>query len=255
MSQRRKHNAAARREEARREAERLLRSQRRNRGLLIGGIALLVVGLVAAGIIIWQGSRMTYLDDVERTPQGADTTGGIPIAADGTPGTADASAPRLDVYLDIQSPESVAFWQAQSEELQQLNADGTIALWLHLVGFVDGGINGSSTRAGEAAVVVADRSPEHFLAFLDGAFAKRADGAEQLNDPDLESLALDVGITQQVADEFTDNLFDQWFVAATDQASRDGVEDTPTVRLDGETLTAEWTADGALGDAVIQALG
>lgn len=255
MSQRRKLNATSRREEARLEAERLVRQSRRRRGLLVLGAALLVVGVVLAAVIIWQGSRASYLDDVERAPQGSDSSGGIPVSAEGVAGSADPDAPRLDVYLDIQSPESVAFWTAQAAELQQLSADGTIALWLHLVGFVDGGINGSSTRAGEAAVVVADRSPELFLAFLDAAFGQRAAGVERLNDPDLEALALEVGISQDVADQFTDNLFEQWFVAASQQAERDDVEDVPTLRLDGQDLTADWTAEGALGDAVAQALG
>ncbi len=249
MSQRRKAKAASRREEARREAERLLRQARRRRGLAVLGVVLLVVGLAVAGVIIWQGAQATYLDDVSRRPQGSDTSGGIPVSADGVPGTAP-DAPRLDVYLDVQSPASVAFWTAQAEDLERLRADGTVALWLHLVGFVDGGINGFSTRAGEAAVVVADRSPEQFLAFLDGAFARRAAGAEKLNDPDLAELGLEVGVSQDVVDKFTDGLFDRWFVAATQQAERDGVEDTPTIRLDGRTLEADWAAEGALAEAV-----
>jgi hypothetical protein len=63
-----------------------------------------------------------------------------------------------------------------------------------------------------------------------------------------------VGVSQQVVDQFTDRLFDEWFVAATDQAVRDGVEDTPTLLLDGTTLTGDWTVDGALTDAVNAAL-
>lgn len=252
MSRRRTLNATARREAARNEAERIQRSQRRNRGLLIGGAVLLVVAIVLAGLIIWKGSQASYLDDVERTPHGADTSGGIPVAADGTAGVA-GSAPRLDVYLDIQSPESVAFWQAQGESLQALNAEGTISLWVHLVGFVDGGAAGTSTRAGEAAVVVADRSPQQFLAFLDAGLDMRAEGEDQLNDPDLEQLGLGVGVPQEVVDRFTDLLFDDWFLAATDQAVRDGVETTPTLRLDGAELTADWTVAGALEDAVTAA--
>lgn len=249
MSQRQKVNAAARREEARLAAEKLARQQQRVRGALIVIAAVLVL---VAGFIIWRGSQATYLDGVARTPQGADTTGGIPVSADGMAGTAGEGM-RLDVYVDVQSPASVAFWQAQSAAMRELSADGTIALWLHPVGFVDGGLNGSSTRAGEAAVVVADRAPQGFLDFLDAAFAMRADGAEKLNDPDLESLALSNGVSQAVADQFTDNLFDAWFVAATEQATRDGVEDTPTLLLDGHPLTADWSTDGALAEAVSSA--
>lgn len=255
MSQRRKLNAASRREEARREAERIARGQRRRRGLLILGVVLAVVAIVVAGVIIWQGSKETYLDDVARSPQGSDTTGGIPVAADGTAGSADAEAPRLDVYLDMQSPESVAFWQAQHADLETMNGDGTIALWLHLVGFVDGGINGASTRAAQAAAVVADRAPEYFLPFVTAEVDQRATGADKLDDPDLEGIAGEVGIDQTVIDQFNDNLFNDWCVAATDQAARDGVDATPTVRLDGQALTADWTTDGALSDAVESALG
>lgn len=255
MSQRRKLNAEARRESARREAERIQRQQRRNRGLLILAVVLAVVGLVVAGYIIWQGSRETYLDDVARSPQGSDSTGGIPVEADGSAGSADAEAPRLDVYIDVQSPESVAFWQAQHDDLEAMNADGTIALWLHMVGFVDGGINGSSTRASQAAAVVADLAPEYFLPFVNAELDQRATGADKLNDPDLVGIAGEVGIPQDVIDQFDDNLFNDWCVAATDQAERDGVDTTPTVRLDGQALTADWTADGALSDAVESALG
>lgn len=255
MSQRQKLNAAARRDEARREAERIQRQQHRRRGLLIVGVVVAVIAIAVAGFIIWQGSRETYLDDVERSPQGADTTGGIPVAADGTAGSADAEAPRLDVFLDVQSPESVAFWQAQHEDLEAMNADGTVALWLHMVGFVDGGINGSSTRAAQAAAVVADQAPELFLPFVNAELAQRATGVDKLDDPDLEGIAGEVGVDQSVIDQFNDNLFNDWCVAATDQAERDGVEDTPTVRLDGQTLTADWTVDGALSEAVTAALG
>jgi hypothetical protein len=249
MSRRRELSAAARREAARTEAERIQRAQRRRRGLVIGSVVLLLAAIVLASFIIWKGSQVSYLDDVERAPQGADTSGGIPVAADGTAGIA-GTAPRLDLYLDVQSPESVAFWRAQGESLQLLNAEGTISLWVHLVGFVDGGAKGASTRAGEAAVVVADRAPQSFLPFLDAELDMRAEGAEKLNDPDLEQLALGVGISQDVVDRFTDRLFDDWFLAATDQAVRDGVETTPTLLLEGERLTADWAVDGALEDAV-----
>lgn len=252
MSRRRTLNAAARRAAARAEAERLQRAQRRNRVLLVAGAVALIVAVVVAGFIIWKGSQATYLDDIERAPQGADTSGGIPVAADGTAGVA-GTAPRLDVYLDVQSVASVAFWQAQREQLQLLNAEGTISLWVHPVAFVDGGTNGFSTRAAQAAVVVADRAPQRFLTFLDAQMDMRAEGAEQLNDPDLETMALRTEVPQSVADRFDDNLFNAWVVAASEQAVRDGVEDTPTVLLEGEELTADWSAEGALAEAVASA--
>lgn len=255
MSRRRTLNAAARREAARAEAARLQRQHRRNRGLIIGAVVLVVALVVTAGFIIWRGSQQTYLDDVERSPQGSDLTGGIPVSADGVAGIENPTAPRLDVYVDVQSPESVAFWQAQSTDMQALSADGSVSLWVHLVGFVDGGVNGASTRAGQAAVVVADRAPELFLPFLKAEFAQRANGAEHLTDPGLVSLALEVGVSQDVADRFDDNLFNAWFVAATEQAQRDGIETLPTVELDGSPLSADWSADGALAAAVAAALG
>lgn len=253
MSRRRTLNAAARREQARLEAERLQKQQVRRRWLIVAVSVGVLVLVAVAGLIIWRGSQQTYLQGVERTPEGADLTGGIPVAADGTAGSA-ADAPRLDVYLDLQSPESVAFWQTQGPDLQTLSSDGTIALWIHLVGFVDGGVTGASTRAGEAAVVVAHDAPEQFLPFLAGEFGLRIDGAEQLNDADLDALALEVGVSQEVADRFTDNLFDEWFIAATAQAQRDDIATTPTLLLEGESLDGDWTAAGALTSAVTVAL-
>ena len=38
--------------------------------------------------------------------------------------------------------------------------------------------------------------------------------------------------------------------AATEQAAHEGIEDTPTLLLDGDRLTADWTVEGALADAV-----
>ncbi len=250
MSRRHKLNAAARREAARAEAERQQRARARRRVVTIVVAALAVVVLVGGGLLIWQGSTTPTLDDVDRAPQGSDATGGIPVSAEGVAGVENPTAPRLDVYVDLASPESIVFWQTNGADVVSLSESGSVSLWLHVVGDADRG-----TEAGEAAALVADEAPEQFVPFLQAAFEALGSSTPTLEGDALAEVATGVGVPQEVVDQFADNPLAPWFEAATAQSEIDGATTHPTILLDNTTLGGDWTTEGALMTAVTDILG
>jgi len=96
-----------------------------------------------------------------------------------------------------------------------------------------------STRALNAAAVVLDTAgPEVFLKFHDLLFEHQpAEGSAGLSDAQLVAYAAQAGATKSaVQPGIADRTYEQWVNNVNDQASKNGVTSTPTVRIDGKTL-------------------
>ncbi len=249
---------ADRREGARAEALKLRdeakRREKRNRGFAIGGLGAAVVVLVVAvwailgseaKPIAYRGSEPLDISQVQ-APSTANETGGIPIGTDLAAGsTAAEGAVVVEVVYDYQCPYCAMFENANAFEINTLLQTGNVEFLFRPVSFLDRASNGKeySTRAGNAAAVVADQAPEQFLQFHNALFANQPDeGSNGLNDEEIGALALDVGVPQAVVDQFTttvegsdERTFSRWIAAATEYTSQDlGGLSTPTVLINGE---------------------
>ncbi len=281
-----KPSKAERRDQAREQA-RLLREQqakrdRRNKVVAIGGLAAAVVALVVVAAIIIVpslGPGIAYTgDDADElaladvaAPSTAESNGAIPLSADGVGEPAADDDVVVSVYFDYMCPYCGMFEAANDAELNQLVADGGVTVEYHVVSFLDRQSSGGeySTRAGNAAAVVADQAPEQFPAFHSALFENQPEeGTKGLDDGEIADLALEAGVPQDVVDQFTATApdadwrtFAPWLVAATNQAGDDlraaGLEgiSTPTVLIDGQRFTGDMYTAGPLTEAVQAAQG
>lgn len=256
-----KLSKAERREAARKEADRLRKIQeareKRNRGILIAVVAAVLALIIAAVVVIAQQANRTLLSDFEgATPAGSDLHGGITFGADGA-GSSNEGAPELDIYLDFMCPHCGTFEQVNGADLAQAVADGEVTAIYHPLNFLDRFSQGTqySTRAAAAFAYVSTEAPDKALDFLAAMFAQQpAENSTGLTDEQITQIAVDAGVSQEVADGISDGTYTDWVGVASEQAGRDGVSGTPTVKLDGDVWDGNWTNPGELlGD--VQAAG
>jgi len=220
--------AAQARAQAKAKAQAELKSKERRTTVVIIAASLLVIAAFA-GIVyfIIDSSKTPGLADVE-WPAGADETGGILV------GSAEAEV-RADVYFDFMCPACGVFEETNAQTLQDFSESGDVAVYYHPLAFLNRYSAGTdySTRSANASAVVADKSPEHFTAFFEAMFANRPEeNTPGLTDERIAEIAVGVGVPQEVADTFKDGEFNDWVLAASQQASIDGVSQTPTLMID-----------------------
>ncbi|WP_061965401.1 thioredoxin domain-containing protein [Demequina aurantiaca] len=170
-------------------------------------------------------------------PSVADLSGGIPVGTTGIVGVDVASdAPRVDIYEDFMCPICLEFERVNGTDIDAMREAGTIQVYYHPISILDRYSQGTdySTRAAAAATVVAELAPEYFLAFNAELYANQPlENSGGLNDDELVSLAIQAGVPAEVAVQIVDGRYAEWVAAATEQASIDGMNGTPTVILDG----------------------
>lgn len=251
---------ADRREAARAEALKLRdeakRREKRNRMLAIGGLTAAVAVLVVAVILIlgqeakpiaYRGSEPLDISQVT-TPSAANDKGGIPVGTDRVAGsTVEGDAVVVEVVYDYQCPHCATFEAANHADIASLLESGNVQFIFRPVSFMDYASNGKefSTRASNAAAVVADRAPEHFLAFHDALFANQPTG-NGLTDDEIADIAREVGVPQETIEEFTttapnsdERVFSRWIAAATELVSDELGLSTPTIIVDGQRFPGQ----------------
>jgi protein-disulfide isomerase len=227
---------------ARRRAEKIAarRGRRRPSWQLWAGVAVLIVAVVA-GVVIQSG----------RSPSGATVT--RPAHALGPNGgeqRGSASAPVVvEEYGDFQCPHCADFQRTVGPTVDKLVDSGKIRFVFHPIAF----IGPESTAAASAATAAGDQGK--FWQYHDALFA--AQGAENsgtFSNAELQRIAQQVGVA---GDKFNtclrDGTYNGWVSKITDDASRRGVNATPTVLVDGQVAPGALTAQG-LQQAVNSAL-
>jgi protein-disulfide isomerase len=230
-----KRRAARARIEEKRAAEAAARAraQRRQR-TLIGAVAAAVVLVVAVAVaIVVQNSRTATAADAAVPAHTADS-GQVVVV-----GQADAPV-TIDLYEDFQCPVCQNFESTTGSTLAQLVSAGTVQLHYHGMAFLDTSANDQySTRALNAAgVVVNAAGPDAFQKFHDLLYAHQpAEGGSGLTDDQLIAYAQQAGAGGKAVESGIRGLtYGDWVEEITDQASKDGVTQTPTVLVDGHQL-------------------
>lgn len=230
---------------ARKQAQQQVKAQERRTSIFI--VIGVAVALALFGGIVYfivQQSSVPALDSPEMVaPLGADNTGGILIGQDGAAGgEVPEDATRVDVYQDFMCPYCGMFEMTNGEDLEELVGAGEIALYVHPLALLDRSSQGTnfSTRSANALAAVADGAPEHVLEFSRLMYVNQPEqGTPGLSDDDIEELAIQAGVPQDVASTLADGKFTKWVIAATDQSSKDGVPGTPAVMVDRTMLAQQ----------------
>ena len=272
-----------RRDQAREQARALREQQRkrekRNRIISISGLGVAVLVLVIVGVLIVRQADSTsggvaYTGDDADTLALADVTspstatddGGILVGKSGVAGEGSADDDVVvTIYADYMCPYCGQFEQANDEELDSLREEGGVTVDYRVISFLDAQSAGGqySSRAGNAAAVVADQTPELFTEFNTALFAKQPkEGTKGLTDQEIADVAKDVGVPSAVIEKFTAagdgdyRSFAPWLAANTNQANKDlnGLS-TPTVLINGKKFEGDLYSAGPLTQAVEAAKG
>ena len=235
----RKKSTATRRAESQAAASRAAairaaqeRQERRRRSLVVTAVGVLVLAIVLVIGYVVQSSRDTAGQSAP-APSGA--VGGYAVPAG--PSTAPV---KVAVYEDFLCPFCGQFEAASRDALEKQVEAGQVQIQYHVVNFLDrSSTTEYSTRAANALAVVLDTSgPQVAKRFHDLLFEHQPEeGSAGLSDARLVAYAVQAGATKSaVQPGITDRTYEQWVNNVNDQASKDGVNQTPTVRVDGKTV-------------------
>jgi protein-disulfide isomerase len=215
------------------------RSRRRSWQVVIG-IGVLVVAVVA-GVAI-QSNRSSSSGAVVRPAHALGPNDGEVRGK--------ASAPVLvEEYGDFQCPHCRDFQRDVVPTIDRLVDQGKVRFDYHPIGF----IGPESTTAANAATCAGDQGK--FWQYHDALFAAQGpENSGTFSNAELQRIAQQVGVA---GDKFNTCLrngtYNGWIAKVTDDASRRGVNATPTVLVDGKLAPDAFTAQG-LQQAVDSAL-
>ena len=218
--------AEIRRQHQRKEA------RRRNLWVTLGVLA--VLGITVAVSFLVQASRDTT-GQVATPPAGAVATYGVPLGAVAAPVT-------VTIYEDFMCPVCGDLEAATRHWIPQYAAQGKVRVIYRPVAFLNRMSSGTeySTRAANAYALVLDEAgPEAAATFHDLLFDHQPkENTSGLSNARLVDLAVQAGAAESVVRAGTEHqIYKQWVVNGTDDASRDGgVTGTPTVAVDGNRL-------------------
>lgn len=219
------------------------RKDRRRRTVVVTAVAVAVLALVVVIAAVVQSARDTT-GETATPPQG--------IVDEYALVRGDSDAPvTVEVYEDFMCPFCGQFEAAAGPTLAEYADAGDAQVEYHMVAWLDRYSNGTdySTRAMNAVAVVLDEAGrETALEFHDLLFAHQpAEGTDGLTDEELVDLAVEAGADRAAVASGIETLaFEQWVKNASDQASQDGLNQTPTVVVDGEVVEFS-TIDELLG--------
>ncbi|MEU4694251.1 thioredoxin domain-containing protein [Actinoplanes sp. NPDC023714] len=204
-------------------------AERRRKVTLWTSVAVVLVLFVAglAGYTV-----MSRQDDGKLVTPAAAVDEGTAFALGSGPVT-------VDVYEDFMCPACGNFEQSSGGKLQDLAEAGTITLRIHPVSILDRFSNGTaySTRSAGAAAAAAEAGKflELHNVLYDNQPAENSDG---LSNDKIVELAASVGLTSDTfVNAVKEGTYETWATDVTEKFSDRGYTSTPTIVVNGTTLT------------------
>ena len=208
------------------------RRGRRNRSWQLWlGIGVLVVAVVA-GVAI-QSNR--------NSGGGSVTTPAHALGPNGGEIRGSAAAPVVvEEYGDFQCPHCADFQRTVGPTINQLVDQGRIRFVFNTIAF----IGPESTTAGSAATAAGDQGK--FWQYHDQLFAQQGpENSGTFSTSKLLAIGRQVGLdNQRFTNAVEHGTYKGWIAQQTDNASRMGVNQTPTVLVDGQVAPDAVTPQG-----------
>ncbi|HYJ28306.1 MAG TPA: thioredoxin domain-containing protein [Nocardioides sp.] len=225
----------ARTERARAEAEERRKAQKRKEQLTRYGLIAGVLALVVGGyfLITSLGS-----DKPDTAPAGASGNYGLVVG--------DADAPKeIVVYEDFLCPFCGQLEQTVGDQLDAAVEAGEVNVEYRPLPFLERISDYSPESANAFAVVLDESGPEVAKAFHDLLFDNQPSEDGPFPDEDqLVEWAVEAGATEaDVRPGIEDMAFEGWVEAAGEAASKEGINSTPSVFVDGQKVEGETLAD------------
>jgi len=240
-------------DEGRRKYNAMLESRRkaaRERALWLNGSIATVVVLVALIGIGVQSGRAKI--DGALTATHASVKNGVVFGK--------KAAATVDIYEDMQCPNCRNFEDAVGAQIDKDVRANKAQVRFHLMSFLDSSSNGNrySSRAANAALCASDLSVDDFVAYHNYLYKPSIQPAENSHgrtDSQLISYAQKAGIKGNSLTTFTSCVQEETHKALvealTEQASKNGVNSTPTIKVNGKSISPTLAAwNKAIADAL-----
>lgn len=212
---------------------------RASRLLVVIPVALVLLVLVAAAIA-FQAGRDTTGATVPDSSVPSHITEDFGVLRE-----VGAAPVEVVVYEDFMCPACQQFEEMQGSNIDLLIDEGVISVEYRMLSFLDrASTTDYSTRAMNAYLtVVGDGVGDIGEQFRKTLFLNQpAEGGPGLSDEDLVDIAVNLGSDRGEMERSQDGLLmKQYILNANDAASKDGVNQTPTVMVDGEALKNPFT--------------
>ncbi|MFD6334527.1 DsbA family protein [Streptomyces niveus] len=248
-------NKAAARERLREERERQARRDRTRRQLVVAGstVAILAIaGGVGFGVVQankpshWEAAKDAKAVTAPKNTSGANGT----TVVIGKP----EAKKTLELYEDSRCPICATFEQQVGATIQKDVDAGKYKIKYVGATFIDNSDNGEGSKNALSALGAAlDVSPEAFSAYKTALYSA-ANHPSESDDKFADDAAL-LKIADSV-NELKDNAafkknvesgtFDAWAMKMSATFDNSSVEGTPTLRMDGKTVTAEGSKNAPL---------
>jgi len=205
----------------------------------VTGAVVAVVLVLVVGVVLWQ----TRDRGPTATPEGIVDEYAFTLGEEG-------AEHEVVVYEDFLCPGCGQFEASTNAAFAEAAAAGKVHVKYFPLNFLSR-FGDYSERATNAAAVVLDTAGmEAAIKFHDELFAEQpAEDGDKPDDDWLVEKAVAAGAEEsEVRGPIEDMKFEQWVEDATDEASKAGIRQTPTVLLDGQT----WNGDVA---GLLEAIG
>lgn len=269
------------RAKARRVRERQRRQDRRFRLVWRTGLAVLVVAAVVVVTAVIVNAYRPPSDGPANMASdgivigaGFDAQRSAPRGPEAKPRTepvvANGSSVRIRIYTDYLCAACAQFEATNGGQISKLVDSGAATLEIHPISLLSGLSAGTkySLRAANAAVCVADRSPDRFYAYHEALFAHQPkESSPGLTDGQLANLATRQGVRDKrwIRRCIDDGYYTQWVRAATSRAVTGPIPDTdlkparlrrdPLILVNGKHYAGSLTDVAQFKAFILQASG
>jgi protein-disulfide isomerase len=209
-------------------------AKRRKDNLVRGGLAALVIVLVAAVGLVFILTHKSTVVTGSAAPAGANATHGF--------ATGSASKPVVDIYEDFQCPICKQYESNLGQHIEGLATSGKASVVYHMLTFLDRSDTGaadtlkSSTRAANAGACAQNQGK--FLAFHDVVYANQPTEGVGYTDAQLIAFGQKAGVPDMAV--FTTCVKNQTYLGflslVSSEADARQVSGTPTFFVDGKML-------------------
>jgi protein-disulfide isomerase len=201
----------------------------RGRAGTITAVVIVIVLAVAVGLGLLVSKHHKAAAVGHRVEPVTSSAHAAPVTLDKAAALVTVGAPAapvaIDVYEDFVCPICGGFEHDNGEAIRQAIVAGKLRVRYHMLNLLDDRTNppGYSTRAGSAALAVAEATPGAFLSFHDSLFADQpGEGSAGYDVAQLEQLAADLGVPAgTVTAAVNAHTFDAAIAADMDKAGDD----------------------------------